>query len=230
MLGQELQAALHSGPRWCEGRQWGSGLDERVVELPWIVAHLGRCGRLLDVGSALNSPLLVRLLLPRCREVVFLNPFPDDGYRAADGGVSYVSCDVRSSWLAAGSFDLVTCISTLEHIGCDNARYGATAGREPDPAAARVEAMHAMRALCADGARMLLTVPVGNFEDHGWFVQFDQSLLEAAIKAFNPSAVRVEWFVHDGAWRAASPTECTGIRYASRTRGAGAVACVELQA
>lgn len=229
-LGVELAAASRLGPEWSAGRQWGQGFDERVVELPWVVARLGQCARMLDVGSALNSPALIEAVKARCDEVVFLNPFPDDAFRSAQPGVSYVAADVRRHWLAPGSFDVVTCVSTLEHIGCDNSRYGAPPGREPDPAQARLAAMRAMRELCASGGRLLLTVPLGRLEDHGWFVQLDEAALQAAIAAFAPSHAEVERFIHAGMWRRADAAECEGVAYGAATRGASAVACVELHA
>src|SRR5688500_16264708 len=39
---------------------YGDGLDERVVEIPWALSRLsGKTGHLLDAGSALNHEYLV---------------------------------------------------------------------------------------------------------------------------------------------------------------------------
>lgn len=229
-IAAELAAAEAGGRGWPGGRSWGAALDERVVELPWVLARLGGGERLLDVGSTLNTPSLIRRALQRYRRLVFLNPYPDDGYRASAAGVSYVTRDVRAHGQEARSFEVVTCVSTLEHIGCDNTRYGAPPGREADPAAARLVAMRAMRELCAAGGRLLLTVPVGRLEDRGWLVQLDAAALEAAVAAFGPVAAEISYFLHDGAWRAATASECAESSYGVATRGAGAVACVELRA
>ncbi|MDP3775470.1 MAG: hypothetical protein Q8Q85_14520 [Gemmatimonadales bacterium] len=209
-------------------------LDERVVELPWVYGKLAKRpgGRLLDVGSTLNTPFHIEQLRGRFAEIAFLNPYPDDGYRSAVPGVSYVPRDARDPGLLAASFGQVTCISTLEHVGCDNTLYGAL----PQPAAgaaetneARAAAMRALRTLVAPGGSLLLTVPYGRYEDHGWFVQLDAPSLDEAIEAFAPLASDVTYFLHDARWRRARADECAAARYGERTRGGSAVACVELR-
>jgi hypothetical protein len=220
---------------WLDGvpaRRGEPGLDERVVEYPWTYARLARHARLLDVGSTLNSPFHVEQLRARFDEVVFLNPYPDDGYRSRLPGVSYLSGDIRRHGLPPATFGHVTCLSTLEHIGCDNARYGGPVMEKVDAAearAARAAALRSMRGLVAPGGSVLLTVPFGRHEDHGWFVQFDGADLEQAIEAFEPSVVDVTYFLYAEGWRVAQAGECADARYGERTRGAGAVACAELR-
>lgn len=214
------------------GPRYGAGLDERVVEYPWTYARLGRGERLLDVGSTLNAPFHIGLVRGRFGEVVFLNPFRDDGHRSLEGGVSYVASDVRSHYLRPGSFDRITCLSTLEHVACDNTRYGepsAGAATREEARAERARAMHSMRELLrADGA-LLLTVPFGMYEDHGWFVQLDATELDHAVEAFGAARSERRYFRLGDGWRPAQASECAQLRYGSACAGASAVACVELQ-
>lgn len=210
------------------------GLDERVVELPWVYGKLAkrREGRLLDVGSTLNTPFHIEQLHGRFPEITFLNPYPDDGYRSAMGGVSYVSRDARDPGLPAASFGQVTCISTLEHVGCDNTLYGGPPQRPAsatETSEARAAAMRALRTLVAPGGSLLITVPYGRYEDHGWFVQLDAAKLDEAVGAFAPDTWEVVYFLYDARWRPARADECAGARYGDGTRGARAVACVELR-
>jgi len=208
------------------------GLDERVVELPWVYERLARGGRLLDVGSTLNSEWHIEHLCARFTEITFLNPYRDDGYRSSVAGVSYVERDAREPDLPERAFARITCISTLEHIGCDNTLYGGPTRTEPGlegPRQARAAAMRALRPLVAPGGALLLTVPYGHLEDHGWFVQLDAHELEDAISAFAPAAMEAAYFLFDRGWRAARPADCADARYGERTRGSSAAACVALR-
>jgi len=204
--------------------------DERVVELPWVYGHLGRAGRLLDVGSTLNAAPHIRLLRSRFEEVTFLNPYRDDGFRSPAAGVAYVTRDARDPGLAPGSFERITCISTLEHVGCDNTRYGGPArtGEAQDLARARADALRALRRLLAPGGTLLLTVPYGRLEDHGWFIQLDAGALAEAVAAFAPAVAETAFFRFEGGWQPASAAQCGDARYGDRTRGASAVACAAL--
>ncbi len=218
--------------RAVRARRETPGLDERVVELPWVYARLTGGGRLLDVGSTLNSAFHIELLRARFAALTYLNPYRDDGYRSPVREVSYLTRDARDPGLAPGSFGQVTCISTLEHVGCDNSRYGAAARARPsaeETRAARQAAMRALRPLVAPGGAMLMTVPYGRYEDHGWFVQLDAAALEEAVAGFAPRDAESCYFLFDTGWRPARSEECVGVGYGERTRGASAVACVWLR-
>ena len=229
-LVRDASRAALAGERWL-GPSFGAGFDERVVEYPWVYATLGQVRQLLDVGSALNHAEHIARLASRGIRVVFLNPYPDEGFRSAEPPVRYLRADVRSPSLQAGAFAAVTCISTLEHLGCDNTRYGGPARESHDePARAREAAMRRVRDLLAPGGRLLFTVPFGRREDHGWFVQLDAALLDEAIAAFAPSAARATYFRHADGWREVGPSDCALDRYGATTCGATAVACVELSA
>ena len=215
-----------AGRPWLEDRH-GAGFDERVVEYPWVMQRLGAGALLLDAGSTLNHGAMHPLVLSRYATVLHLNPYSDDGYRSDDAHVRYVRADVRAPGLRGG-LSLITCISVLEHVGKDNSRYGATSG---DGAATRGAPARALRALLAPGGRLLLTVPYGRAEDHGWFAQLDARALDEAIAEFGPAGVVVSYFHHRDGWREASAGECADARYgATGNRGASAVACAELTA
>ncbi len=208
------------------------GLDERVVELPWAYERLAGRGCMLDVGSTLNTPFHIEWLRSRFAAITFLNPYRDDGYRSGASGVSYVTRDARHPGLPPSSFERITCISVLEHVGSDNTLYGAPPQPPASPAetrAARAAVMRALRPLVAPGGSLLVTVPYGRYEDHGWFVQLDAHELDDAVATFAPSSLETAYFLHETGWRAGRADECAGLRYGERTRGASAVACLELR-
>lgn len=113
------------------------GPNERCIELPLglEVAALHEPGWVLDAGCSLLPAVnvapkehqfaahIVHLTQNIQSEVV--TP------RGAQG--SYVSADLRDlSIFADGAFDRVLCISTLEHVGCDNHQYGAACEADAD--------------------------------------------------------------------------------------------------
>ena len=107
-------------------RSYGVGYDERVVEYPWVLAH-GPTGRALDAGSTLNHAHVLDYLLPRLAtlHIVSISPETND-FR--DRGVSYIQADLRDLPYRDDYFDTVISLSTLEHVGMDNA---STASRRP---------------------------------------------------------------------------------------------------
>jgi len=194
---------------------YGRGLDERIVELPWCVAHLPAApGRLLDAGSSLNHALLLDLpQLTRMRmHVVTLAVEPEFLWKP---GVSYVFEDLRALPFADGLYDVVVSISTIEHVGCDNTYYvGGAASPE-----ARLEdfvlAVREMRRVLKPEGVLLLSVPYGAHQFHGAFQQFDRQRLSAAEEAFGPAAELTESFfrLSQGGWQRATAEACARSVY-----------------
>ena len=111
---------------------FGVGFDERVVEYPWLLSQ-GLGGRMLDAGSALNHEHVIDRVVSTVDELHIVTLEPEE--RAfTQSRVSYVYSDLRSLPYRDGYFDLVVCLSTLEHVGMDNERYGVIEPRAEDPA------------------------------------------------------------------------------------------------
>jgi len=69
-----------------------------------------------------------------------------------------------------GAFDLVICISTIEHIGRDNTGYGLPGHTG---ASGDVETIREIERVLEPNGRLLITVPFGRREEHSWFIQYD---------------------------------------------------------
>jgi SAM-dependent methyltransferase len=191
--------------------------DERPIEIPWCLARYRGEPRVLEVGYAFAEPAyLAGLLELGAAEVVGVDLAETDV-----PGLTTVRADVRSLPFADGSFDVVLCISTLEHVGADNERYGldAAAGGMDD----------ALRELRRVGGRVLLTVPCGEPGDHGWFRQDDPDGWRARFDdaGFLVFEDEVYELTGDG-WRSAPSFDPAGVRYGDRGPGASAVLCAEL--
>ena len=93
---------------------YGSRLDERVVEYPWVLSRLQSSrGRILDAGSTFSTDLV--LDLPWIAGAGSGDLHPRDRRRRAAARVHFVYGDLRS--LAFRGRRAVTCISTIEHVG-----------------------------------------------------------------------------------------------------------------
>jgi SAM-dependent methyltransferase len=197
-----------------------AGVDERPVEVAWTLARArpGTC--ILDVGTANAEPrYLAALLALGAAELSGV-----DLAAAEIPGLAIVQGDVRALPFRARRFDFVTCISTLEHVGCDNSVYGvASAGEGGAP-----EALGELRRVLKRDASLLLTVPTGEREDSGWFCQRTPQEWLGLAREAGLHVREHELYLHaaDG-WRAVEELPA-GIRYGEPGPGAGAVLCAEL--
>jgi SAM-dependent methyltransferase len=164
----------------------GARVDARMVEIPWAVARIADDdAKLLDAGSSLNHRVVLEAPLMRRKKVTIMTLAPEpECYCSA--GVSYCYGDLRETPYRDGYFDEIVCISTLEHIGMDNSMYGGT--REHDREAV-LEVVDELRRLVRPGGLVLVTLPFGRFEDHGWFQQFDSAMVDRLTDRFNPASV-----------------------------------------
>jgi SAM-dependent methyltransferase len=205
-------------PRWLQGPP---GTDERVIELPWVLARL-RDGRALEVGYAFaEAPYLAALLRAGFDELTGV-----DLAEAEVPGMTTVCADVRELPFERGTFDLVLCVSTLEHVGADNSGYGLDA---EDDAASRLTALRELRRVLTPSGRLLITVPCGEPEDYGWFRQED---VRGWTKLFTGAGFFVEeqevYELTDEGWRSSPELVSDGLRYGERGPAASAVLCAEL--
>jgi SAM-dependent methyltransferase len=210
-----VERARSGRPRELRAPAWS---DERAIEIPWCLARYGGERRVLDVGSANAIPAYLEGL--RALEAPDLVTV--DLAEPAD-----IVADVRDLPFEDGRFDLAICISTLEHVGRDNAVYGLDSSPDDDGHEAALRELH--RVLARDG-RLLLSVPTGEREDLGWHLQ--RAPLEW-IDMFERSGFVVfedELYLHaPEGWRNATLAEAEAARYGSGGPGAGAVLLAELR-
>ena len=163
--------------------QW----SERCVEVPWVAGHLKDARRVLDVGFSMAPPewMGVLLALPvRQTQLIgidIVDPLRVRSRYPAELVDQVLATPVRvESILDAepvdGTFDTITCVSTLEHIGFDIATPPETtdtayvrAERAEDAVATRDPAtdrtfLDAAARLLSPGGSLLLSGPAGKGE------------------------------------------------------------------
>ncbi|MEM9751213.1 MAG: hypothetical protein AAF869_09720 [Pseudomonadota bacterium] len=176
LLGQGASPTFEDG--------FGCGASERCIETLWAASHLQAGERILDIGFTMSSLDYLGVLLEARRRLgvvieaadiiqpdKVLGRYPD-AWAADILATPLTIGDVRTAPLPLGAYDLVTCISTIEHIGFDApAREGqkgafdrpedeAAAPSERDPAATR-DVMARFAALLRPGGRALISTPMG---------------------------------------------------------------------
>jgi SAM-dependent methyltransferase len=197
------------------------GTDERVVEIPWVLSRLVREGRVLEVGYAYAEPVYLAGLLRAGVELVGV----DLAERDVEG-MERVTTDVRSLPLPDESVDQVLLVSTLEHVGADNTGYGLSA--EDDPSS-RADALRELGRVLRPKGTLLVTVPLGEPCDRGWFRLDD---VQGWTTLFTSAGLFVEeqeaYELTDEGWRSAPAFRAEGVGYGDRGPAASAVLCTEL--
>jgi SAM-dependent methyltransferase len=227
-----LQEGFRTGAPLPAG--FGIGLTERVVEYGWLAARRPH-GNVLDAGSTLNHRLVLRRLLPDLTTLHIVTLAPER-HAFTRLGVSYVYADLRDLPYADDSFDTVICLSTIEHVGMDNTRYGA-GGASDDARTAAMSAGKELRRVLRDSGRLLLTVPFGRREEFGWFRVFAANDIDEFVAAVGGAAHTTIYLYGRRGWQVASPADAVDAVYRLRGRepyprdraaAARAVACIEI--
>jgi SAM-dependent methyltransferase len=168
--------------------------DERPIELAWTLGRYRGEARVLDVGYAFAEPAwLAALLGLGARELVGVDLAERDV-----PGMTTVRADVRRLPFSARSFDVVLCVSTLEHVGGDNTRYDLAAEQEPD---APLDALRELHRVTTRGGKIFLTVPVGS-TSADWFLRQPVDAWRTWFRKADLYVYDEEVYVQDaGDWR-----------------------------
>jgi hypothetical protein len=196
----------------------GVGLTERVVEIPWVLRRLpGRGERVLDIGTAF-APVIYQWLLLRQPDTIEI---ADLNKAFIPGLVSHVA-DVRKLPFANDSFAVAICLSTLEHVGMDDANYGTESGGGGD-----VEALHELGRVAR---RVIVTVPAGPDQNMGWQRQYAPSTFRRVVAEAGLVVAQLEAFGHDPqrGWGPVGEDSVDSYSYGEGVPAAAAVVCAEL--
>ena len=196
---------------------------ERAVEL-MLARLLYRPGEaILDIGHANAMPCHRSTLaqLPEPRNLSGLDiaePVYDPRplYRRS------VRADIIEHPFREGEFDQVWCISTLEHFGADNSGYTDAFKRDTELPG---QAMRSMTGLLKTGGKLLVTVPFGRFENHGWFINYDLDHWNALLAPLRGGNQIREWFfrhTHGAGWTNAEAEELAFTGYHDQANGGAA--------
>jgi hypothetical protein len=136
----------------------------------------------------------------------------------------------------------INCISTLEHVGMGQSykTYNmANHAPDQDLTAYRV-ALNEFHRVLEHNGQLLLTLPFGRRENHGWLQQFDAAGIDEVVRAFPGRLVGATYYRYDiDGWHIASADQCADAQYFNiharkdfdqdLAAAARAVACLEFR-
>lgn len=203
---------------------YGIGFDERVVEYPWFFSRLKpHEKKLLDAGSSLNHPDILNLptLYGRSLDIVTL---ADEGRWRAKNPIAYSYQDLRHLDFKDESFDVVVCLSTLEHVGMDNTfLYTSNDTKKENDPKGYLTAVRESRRVLKKGGTLYVTVPFGKHKNHEWFQIFDATMVQNLVDVFSPSRREIVFFKYQRTgWDFSSMDECQAGEYVDVRRSLSA--------
>ena len=130
-------------------------VDERTLEYAFILAKIAKLepGKLLDIGCTARVNLVPAFACNLHWKVTGLDI---RDYNFDHDNFIFLKEDLLECSLPSNSFDLITAVSSIEHIGIKN-RYGITKSIQSGDAIA----IRNIRNLLKAGGRFLLTIPFG---------------------------------------------------------------------
>lgn len=238
----------------------GKGCTSRYIETIWVASHLRKGCSVLDIGFSLSSLDTLGMFLSAkdthgvtLSAVDIVSPekvqtrYPDD-WRKSIFEVPVVIGDVRTAKLPKETYDMVTCVSTIEHIGYDapsitiegsafeRARNAEDARRERDPNVNR-DVLNAFHSTLKQGGEVLISVPMGKggpilLQDSlGLYCvewEYEESTWGELVKDPRFEVTEDIFFKNtpDGWMRVASPADLSDVTETIDAKGAGLALCV----
>ena len=204
---------------------YGVNDTERCIEIPWTISCYRGEKKVLDIGyanaeerylkelSALNIPKLYGI----------------DIVEKDINGIITIRGDIRKTNLPYNIFfDLVFCVSTIEHIGRDNTVYDKKYYENDD--LGDLKAIKEIHRITKKGGRIVLTAPYGKFHDYGWFIQYDDGRWNELIRASKCKQLREDFFIYKNGWYNSNKHELKDILYGDNDAPAAAgLVCVLLE-
>jgi SAM-dependent methyltransferase len=192
---------------------YGYGLDERIIEYPWFFSQLKtnpHIDRWLDAGPVMNHKFIIDRVIRISEEIHFSTLSHEDNcFNEFD--VSYIYSDLINLPIKDNYYDLISCISTLEHVGCDNSSYCANDGKITNYKKNYdfLKAAKELLRVLAPRGKLLLTIPYGKYMHLGMIQQFDEEMLDLLMDAFRGYETECTFFKYEeNGWQFSSMNEC----------------------
>ncbi len=205
-------------------KDFGVGIDERCVEYPWIFSKISSQKEImLDAGSTFNYGYIVTNEKIKQKDLTIYTYYPEKDcfYKKR---ISYVYGDLRDMYFNNDTFEFIVSQSTIEHIDMDNSIYGYGNMQERhDKSYDYLKAVSEMERVLKPSGKLLITFPFGKFENHGFFQQFDDEMLDKLLLIFkDKGVVGLDFFKYEkSGWRFAEREELKDVQSFNPHTGKG---------
>ena len=217
-------------------------LDERVIEYKWIFNELKKSKKifnLLDAGSTLNFPQIINKI--KLRYKITIQTLYPENYAFYEDGVSYIYEDLTKKNFNKNFFDIITCISTLEHVGYDNSKYNIDSKKtfKKNNSQDYLKVIENFKFSLKKKGLLLITMPYGTYREFNNLQVFDDRKIKKIINKFNPQKFYLRYATYNnGCWKECTNKECLSnekklkIKYANKNnfelKSAHSVALIKL--
>jgi SAM-dependent methyltransferase len=172
---------------------YGKAMPERVVEILFAKLSYRIGSNVLDVAhaNAMDCHLKMLKILPQPNNITGIDiakPYYDWSLYYKES----VKDDITNTSFEDEVFDLIWCISSMEHFGMDNSSY--TKDYKNVNSNMDKIAMEEMLRLLKKGGSLLVTVPYGKYEDHGWLRNYDEETWQEVLNTARKKAKVQEWY------------------------------------
>lgn len=174
--------------------------SERAIEYTWALRNIEiENGKILDVGC--KGTLFPVLLAGIGFEVWGIDMSDIGRYKSRHPNFRFVKGDVATAPLPENYFDVITIISTIEHIGLED---------DGD-----IECMKRLRSLLSDKGKIILTTPYGSPALFERSRIYDRERLARIFEGLRVK--RMDFFkeLEEGKWLPAEEAEVSGIKHTS---------------
>jgi ubiquinone/menaquinone biosynthesis C-methylase UbiE len=129
-------------------------------------------------------------------------------------GISYIYDDLRAMPFKDQCFDAVFCVSAIEHVGMDNTHYTQNDSHRQNNPQDYIRAINEMKRVLRTSGWLFLTVPFGQYENHGWLQQFDSAKLRNLTCQFQPKQEERTFFRStSNGWQMCAEEDCKNLSF-----------------
>ena len=194
--------------------KFGVGLDERIIEYPWFFSQVkgreAQAARYLDAGPVMNHSFVVKRARELAKEVHFSTLSHEENcFHELD--ISYLFSNLLNLPIKDNFYDIISCISTLEHIGCDNTCYGNqnNSFSQNDKNYDFLDAAKELFRVLKPEGSLYISVPFGQYMHLGMIQQFDEEMLDRLVGVFGKEKTKLFFFKYssDG-WQISDRSSC----------------------
>jgi ubiquinone/menaquinone biosynthesis C-methylase UbiE len=195
-----------------------SYIDERIIEIPWIIKNLEKANNLdiLDAGCTLNHSYIIKNILKKKNRITFVNLYKEK-YENHRLGINYLESDIANLSIKDNSFDIVTCVSVLEHMGFNNQIYNNFNKKISNFLTDKnlyIKGILEIKRVLKENGLAYFSFPFGKKKLFHNLQQFNHFDIDRIISIFQPSFYLVEfykYFNNKNEWKKVSSSECKNL-------------------